>query len=178
MLKRLQSKKGFTIIEIMVVIALIGILALVLVPKFAGIKDNAKLAGVTTNVKIVEAYASSVIDQAITQEDLRTSLNTYFHNAEYALVNPITNATAISTTGSLTEAGGEVTALTGTASSLILLGSSSTIGAPTAYTGTNTNTLGCVSAIVFKANGKLQVQITGFDGSNREIVKLRRTISQ
>ncbi|MEG6616275.1 type II secretion system protein [Peptococcaceae bacterium 1198_IL3148] len=35
----------------MMVIAVIGILAAVLVPKMGGLKDNAKLAGVESNVR-------------------------------------------------------------------------------------------------------------------------------
>ncbi|MHB1394658.1 MAG: type II secretion system protein [Clostridia bacterium] len=62
MVERIKNKKGFTIIEVMVVIALIGILAAVLVPKFGGVKDTARGTGVLTNAKMVEAYVASIID--------------------------------------------------------------------------------------------------------------------
>lgn len=55
MVKR-RKDSGFTLIELMIVIAIIGILAVVLVPKMSGVKDSAKSAGVITNAKSVEAY--------------------------------------------------------------------------------------------------------------------------
>ena len=37
-----KSKKGFTIVELVIVIAVIGILAAVLIPTFSGIVEKAK----------------------------------------------------------------------------------------------------------------------------------------
>lgn len=62
MFKR-RKDGGFTLIELMIVIAVIGILAVVLVPKMSGVKDSAKIAGVTTNAKSVEAYVVANIDR-------------------------------------------------------------------------------------------------------------------
>lgn len=95
MVERIKSKKGFTIIEIMVVIALIGILAAVLVPKFSGVKDRAKDTGMITNAKMVEAYVASVIDsyEPSTYADLVTTITTQFSN-DNALMNPYSGSTA------------------------------------------------------------------------------------
>ncbi|ACL21574.1 conserved hypothetical protein [Desulfitobacterium hafniense DCB-2] len=62
MFKR-RKDGGFTLIELMIVIAVIGILAVVLVPKMSGVKDSAKAAGVVTNAKSVEAYVAANIDR-------------------------------------------------------------------------------------------------------------------
>lgn len=62
MLKR-KKDGGFTLIELMIVIAVIGILAVVLVPKMANVKDNAKATGVTTNAKSIEAFIVANIDK-------------------------------------------------------------------------------------------------------------------
>jgi type IV pilus assembly protein PilA len=43
-LARIGKKKGFTLIELIVVIAILGILAAIAIPRFAGFTDKAKLA--------------------------------------------------------------------------------------------------------------------------------------
>ncbi|QIB28139.1 prepilin-type N-terminal cleavage/methylation domain-containing protein [Caloranaerobacter azorensis] len=60
--KRLRNKKGFTLIELIVVIAVLGILAMIAIPKITGIQDDAKENVDKQNVKLmqnaVEMYAA------------------------------------------------------------------------------------------------------------------------
>lgn len=56
-----KKDEGFTLIELMIVIAVIGILAIVLVPKVGTIKTQAKGAGIDTNTRMVQAYTQSRI---------------------------------------------------------------------------------------------------------------------
>jgi len=57
------NKKGFTLIELMIVLAIIVILAVVLVPKAGQMKDSAGNAGVTTNVNAVRGtLEAKVVD--------------------------------------------------------------------------------------------------------------------
>ncbi|WP_058952989.1 prepilin-type N-terminal cleavage/methylation domain-containing protein [Clostridium tyrobutyricum] len=50
------TKKGFTLIEIMIVISIIGLLSIVLVPKVGSIKLQSKNKNVSTNVLLVRSY--------------------------------------------------------------------------------------------------------------------------
>ncbi len=99
MVERIKNKKGFTIIEIMVVIALIGILAAVLVPQFGSVKERARDSGVLTNAKMVEAYVASEIDNWTADDavgatagtdDLLDEITTYFTTDGNELANPYT----------------------------------------------------------------------------------------
>lgn len=50
-MKTNKKKKGFTLIELIVVIAILGILAAILIPKFTGFQDKAKATQALTDAK-------------------------------------------------------------------------------------------------------------------------------
>jgi len=50
-MQRIRSKRGFTLVEIILVIIIIGILAAIIVPKFAGQNDKAKIATTKANLQ-------------------------------------------------------------------------------------------------------------------------------
>ena len=57
-----KSKKGFTIVELVIVIAVIGILAAVLIPTFTSVIDNANRSAAQSNIK--NASTTLLADQA------------------------------------------------------------------------------------------------------------------
>lgn len=60
-LKKIKSKKGFTLIELMVVIVIIGILVAIALPNFIAAQDRAKVSSVKANMHtlqtVLETYA-------------------------------------------------------------------------------------------------------------------------
>lgn len=52
--KKLKNKNGFTLVELIVVIAILGILAAIMVPKFTGFNAKAKAQADVSNTKIIQ----------------------------------------------------------------------------------------------------------------------------
>lgn len=155
MVERIKNKKGFTIIEIMVVIALIGILAAVLVPKFGGVRDTAKNTGMLTNAKMVEAYVASVIDSYKVGEDaaLVTAITNQFKGTGNQLANPYTGVEADTNISVTSAAAGTYSA-----------------GAADA------TDAGIVYVVVNSDN--LKVFINGFDSKGSELKNTKREITR
>ncbi|MDP7289278.1 MAG: prepilin-type N-terminal cleavage/methylation domain-containing protein, partial [Phycisphaerae bacterium] len=50
-----RSKKGFTLVEILIVVIILGILAAIVVPQFTEASSDAKLSNLVTNLQSIRA---------------------------------------------------------------------------------------------------------------------------
>jgi len=106
-MKRLKKQNGFTLVELMIVLAVIAILVVVLVPKSTIFKKQARNQGVVTNANVVRAYLESKTDANFIKDlvsppvgladDLEDAMTPAFTDKD-AIVNPSSQVTTIVTT--------------------------------------------------------------------------------
>lgn len=90
------KKKGFTLIELMIVLAIIAILAIVLIPKAGILKSSAKDTGVTTNVNTVRAFVETKAanDSYLNSSDMYGQIKAKF-TGDNIITNPLTKSNTI-----------------------------------------------------------------------------------
>ena len=93
MFKYTKRRFGFTIIELLVVIVIIGVLATIALPKFTGVKDDANIAVSKSNLKSLQtAIERYELENNAYPDQLATLINDGFIKKGSCLIPGATKA--------------------------------------------------------------------------------------
>lgn len=100
MFKKLKDKKGFTLVELIVVLVILAILAALLIPALTGYIDKAKEKAIIAETRQVVVAAQTLGDEAYAKKNVGTDITfgdgtgvdvTKAEVAKLAEVTPVTN---------------------------------------------------------------------------------------
>jgi type IV pilus assembly protein PilA len=75
-----QSKKGFTLVEIMIVVVIIGLLAAMAIPAFQKVREQAREKAMTNNLRqIASAGQQYILEEGTSTVGYSDLVGTYFN---------------------------------------------------------------------------------------------------
>lgn len=86
MIKKLKEKKGFTLVELIVVLVILAILAALLIPALTGYIDKAKNKSIVAETRQVVMAAQTLADEKYAKKDANYSADiTFGENGDVSL---------------------------------------------------------------------------------------------
>jgi prepilin-type N-terminal cleavage/methylation domain-containing protein len=90
---------GFTLVEIMIVVAIIGLLAAIAIPNFVKARENAQLNSIFNNLRIIEGAKDQwALENKKGTGDTVTDLTTISDYLKGGTVKPVVGETYLTTT--------------------------------------------------------------------------------
>ena len=136
-MKKIQ--KGFTLIELMIVVAIIGILAAIAIPAYSGYIKQAKVSGVIENqenaFRVTKGIAAKMAAGGTCSTALKNDVITQLNDGDKRAIGSDPSTTVRAFVASTTSAAGQIY-VDGLTGDCPVAGSLITIGITTAATGT------------------------------------------
>jgi len=103
------ARKGFTLVEIMIVVVIIGLLAAMAIPAFSKVRQQSRIKAVTNNLRQLATAASQyMLDKGVTQAAYTDLVGTLTDNyirsvspvaqEDYTAITVVQTATQVSVT--------------------------------------------------------------------------------